>query len=162
MISPATSRTARPTKRRLVAAALSGAAALTLFAAGCGSDEPAAQVQSPAGEEQSKTGPSDEAVDISGTEPVGENLAGSVAPLVQCRDWNDASPEEQVATIEDVRSQINLEDSGISAPALTDEEAQNLFDSACRPAYAQGFRLYKLYSKAAGFISLQRLIEEGQ
>jgi len=99
-------------------------------------------------------------VDISGTEPVGEMLAGSVAQLAQCRDWNGASPEERLATLDDVRSQINLEDSGISAPALTDEEAQDLFDDACEPTWAQGFRLYKLYARAAGFITLQREIDE--
>jgi hypothetical protein len=130
------------------------AVALALAGAGCGSEDSQATAEAdpePQG-----------VVDISGTEPVGEMTAGSVASLVECRDWNGATAEQQLATIADVRSQINLEDSGISAPALTDEEAQNLFDSACRPAYAQGFRLYKLYSKAAGFISLQRLIEEGQ
>ena len=33
--------------------------------------------------------------------------------LVECRDWNGADEEERLATIADVRSQINLEDSGI-------------------------------------------------
>jgi hypothetical protein len=166
MTSPATSPSARRTKRGPLAAALSCAAALTLVAAGCSTEEQTAQGQAPAGEtmttseaERAEANGPDAVVDISGTEPVGENLAGSVAPLVQCRDWNGASPEERLATIEDVRSQINLEDSGISAPALTDEEAQQLFDSACKPAYAQGFRLYKLYAKAAGFITLQRMLE---
>ena len=100
----------------------------------------------------------DEVVDISGTEPVGEMTAGSVASLVECRDWNEATPEQQVATIADVRSQINLEDSGVEAPALTDSEAQEVFDDACRPAWAGGFRLYKIYARAAGFIPLQRAI----
>ncbi len=96
-------------------------------------------------------------VDISGTEPVGEMTAGSVASLVECRDWNEADEGERLATIEDVRSQINLEDSGISAPALTDEEAAQVFDSSCRPVWAQGFRLYKLYARAAGWVTLQRI-----
>jgi hypothetical protein len=149
--SPARPRTARGAELR--AAALAGVVALTLAA--CGSEEPAAVVQA------------DEVVDISGTEPVGpgvqpvgEMTAGSVAPLVECRDWNEASPEQRLATIADVRSQINLEDSGIEGPALTDEEAEQLFDGSCEPTWAQGFRLYKLYARAVGFVGLKRAIEE--
>ena len=127
------------------------AAALALSAAGCGSDEPgSAQPDRDA----------DEVVDISGTEPVGEMTAGSVASLVECRDWNEATPEQRLATIADVRSQINLEDSGVEAPALTDAEAEEVFDDACRPAWAEGFRLYKIYARAAGFLPLQRAIED--
>jgi hypothetical protein len=50
-----------------------------------------------------------------------------------------------------VRSQINLEDGTVEAPALSDEEAHELFQDACRPAFAEGFRLYKLYARAAAF-----------
>jgi hypothetical protein len=145
--SPARSRTARGVELR--AAALAGVLALTLAA--CGSEEPAAVVQPDR---------PDEVVDVSGTEPVGEMTAGSVAPLVECRDWNEASPEQRLATIADVRSQINLEDSGIEGPALTDEEAEEMFDGSCEPTWAQGFRLYKLYARAVGFVGLKRAIEE--
>jgi hypothetical protein len=156
MISPATSRTARRTELR--AAALAGAAALILLVAGCGEDDSITAEAQPA-QGGSTNG---EVIDISGTEPVGENLAGSVAPLAQCRDWNGATDEQKLATIEDVRSQINLQDSGIDAPALTDDEALELFNGACEPAYAQGFRLYKLYSHAAGFVTLKRMIEAAE
>jgi hypothetical protein len=98
-------------------------------------------------------------IDISGTDAVGENLAGSVASLVECRDWNEGSPEQKLATIADVRSQINRQDAGISTPALTDEEAQQIFDNACKPEWAQGLRLYKVYARAAGFAPLAREIE---
>ena len=152
MSSQATSRTARTAK----GAALAAVVALLLAAQGCGEDEPVAAAEPEAQAAERDGG----VVDISGTEPVGEMLAGSVAQLAQCRDWNGASPEERLATLDDVRSQINLEDSGISAPALTDEEAQDLFDDACEPTWAQGFRLYKLYARAAGFITLQREIDE--
>jgi hypothetical protein len=132
---------------RALAAILAAAA----VAAGCGSDgsEHAQPERAP-----------NEVVDISGTEPVGEMTAGSVASLVECRDWNEATPEQQLATIADVRSQTNLEDSGVEAPALTDSEAQEVFDDACRPAWAGGFRLYKIYARAAGFVPLQRAIED--
>lgn len=150
MRSPAMSPTAR---RARAGAPLAAVVAVALaLGAGCGGDpaEPEAQAAEREGE----------VIDISGTEPVGEMTAGSVASLVECRDWNGASKEEQLATLADVRSQINLEDSGISAPALTDEEALEFFDSSCEPAWAQGFRLYKLYARAAGFVELKRAIDE--
>jgi hypothetical protein len=98
-------------------------------------------------------------VDISGTEAVGENLAGSVAALVECRDWNEASAAQRLATIADVRNQVNRQDAGLSAPALTDEEAAGVFDNACEPAWAGGLRLYKLYAQAVGFAPLARELE---
>ena len=152
MSSPATFRTARRA-RGPRAAALAGGAALALLA-GCGDDGPTVQAEAKAEDRGGQV------IDISGTEPVGEMLAGSVAPLVECRDWNGATAEEKLATVTDVRSQINLEDSGISAPALTDEEAQEMFDSSCEPAWAQGFRLYKLYARAVGFVELKRALDE--
>ena len=151
MSSPAISRTGR--RAELRAAVAAAVLALALAGAGCGSQEPAATAETGAD-------PAEGVVDISGTEPVGEMTAGSVASLVECRDWTAATPEQQLATIADVRSQINLEDSGIDAPALTDEEAQEMFDNSCRPVWAQGFRLYKLYARAAGWVTLKRAVEE--
>jgi hypothetical protein len=130
----------------LVAAVLAAAAAV----GACGDDGEASP------ETQRKPGG---VIDISGTDAVGENLAGSVASLVECRDWNAASLEQKLATIADVRSQVSRGDAGISAPALTDDEAQDIFDSACEPAWAQGLRLYKLYAHAAGFAPLARELE---
>jgi hypothetical protein len=150
------SASARAAERR--AAALAAIAALALLA-GCGGESaepPAAAVEPAAGDP--KPG---EVVDISGTEPVGEMTAGSVAQLAECSDWRGADEDERLATIADVRSQINLEDSGIDAPALTDEEAEELFDGACRPRYAGGFRLYKLYARGVGFVELKRMLEAG-
>lgn len=99
-------------------------------------------------------------VDISGTEPVGEVKAGSVAPLAECRDWNEATPAQRIATIGDVRSQINIETSSIQGPVLTDAEAADAFDRFCDAGYAQGFRLYKVYARVVGFIELQRALEK--
>lgn len=151
MSSRVTSHTGRRAELRAAAATIAGALVLAFAAVGCGSEEPAAEASPnlPEG-----------VVDISGTEPVGEMTAGSVASLVECRDWNGATPEQQLATIADVRSQINLLDSGIDAPALTDEEAQEMFDNSCEPTWAQGFRLYKLYARAAGWVTLKRAIDE--
>jgi hypothetical protein len=144
---------------------LPATAAALLVLAGCGGgDDPespvAASSSASAAERAQAAG---EVVDIAGTEPgaqaVGEMTAGSVASLVECRDWNGASEEQKLATIADVRSQINLGDSGIEAPELTDAEAMAMFDSSCEPAYAGGFRLYKLYARAIGFVGLKRMLD---
>ncbi len=89
-------------------------------------------------------------------QPVGQDKAGSVAPLAQCRDWIRGNPAEQLATIEDIRSQINLEGGTVQAPPLSDEEAQGVFDRACSNEFAKTFRLYVIYSRAAGFAPLMR------
>lgn len=136
--------------------AAAGAALLALaLAAGCGSDASTGDEPVTVAEAERSGG----VVDVSGTEAVGEMTAGSVASLVECRDWNGANQKQKLATIEDVRSQQNREDPGITEPELTDQEAEDLFNHACEPAYAQGFRLYKLYAHADGFIELKREID---
>jgi hypothetical protein len=137
------------------AAAVAGAAALLLSPAtlgGCGSGD--SDAGGAATEKRS-----DEVVDISGTDPVGQKLGGSVAQLVTCRDWRGANEEERLATIADIRRQLAPQDSGIELPQLTDEEAARVFDSSCRIEWAGGFRLYKLYAQAAGFVTLERELE---
>jgi hypothetical protein len=125
------------------------AAALLLLVAlgGCGSGDGKDSVQP------------DGVVDVSGTEPVGPLVAGSVAALVTCRDWNGANEDERQATIADIRRQLAPQDSGIEEPELTDEEAESVFDNGCKIESSGGFRLYKLYAQAAGFVTLKRAIE---
>ena len=88
--------------------------------------------------------------------PLGEILAGSVAPLVQCKDWVGGERIRKLATIDDIRNQVSRRDTGVTSPALTDEEALGLFDRACANSYARSFRLYVLYARAAGFAPLGR------
>ena len=90
-----------------------------------------------------------------GAEPVGNELGGSVAPLAACSDWVDATDAERVATVEDIRSQVNREDAGVTSSELSDEEAMEIFDHGCEQPYAQGFRLHVLYARAASFKPLQ-------
>jgi hypothetical protein len=146
--SQAPSPSAQATRGRLALALAASALAAALALGGCGRNDGEASGQS---ERQSG-----EVVDISGTDAVGENLAGSVASLVECRDWNAAIPEQKLATIADVRSQVSRQDAGINEPALTDEEAEEIFDTACAPDWAQGLRLYKLYAHAVSFAPLAR------
>jgi hypothetical protein len=122
--------------------------------AGCGSDD-----GGPSG--AADDGRQDTVVDISGTDPVGQMVAGSVAALVTCRDWEGADDEERLATIDDIRRQLAPQDSGIEVPQLTDEEAAQVFDNGCKIEASGGFRLYKLYAQAAGFVTLKRATEPG-
>jgi hypothetical protein len=98
----------------------------------------------------------DDSRGASEAEPLGEDTAGSVAQLAQCRDWVRGDEAEKLATVADIRSQVNLQDSGFDAPPLSDEEAIELFDSACAAPYAQGFRLYILYARGAATAPLVR------
>jgi hypothetical protein len=149
--------TSRATTRRRAqarAAALTGAALLLLVAlGGCGSDD--GEATAPA------NGRPDAVVDVSGTEAVGPMVAGSVAALVTCRDWKGADEGERLATIADIRKQLGPQDSGIKLPELTDEEAGEVFDNGCKIDGSAGFRLYKLYAQAAGFVTLKRAVEAG-
>jgi hypothetical protein len=86
-------------------------------------------------------------------DPVGEVRVGSVAQLAQCRDWSAGSREERLATIEDIREQVNLQDSAVKTPELSDDVAYEVLDNTCAHEYAEGFRLYKLYARATGFSS---------
>ena len=124
------------TSRRLLVLAAAGAIAL----AGCGDS-------------------GSDASQDAGAEPVGNELGGSVAPLAVCSDWLAASNAERLATVEDIRSQVNREDAGVSSSELSDAEAMEIFDNGCDEAYAQGFRLHVLYARAASFKPLQDIAE---
>lgn len=139
-------RRLRPSK------ALAAAALLLLVAvAGCGSNDGGATADD--------NRRPDTVVDISGTDPVGPKVAGSVAALVTCSDWKGADENQRLATIDDIRKQLAPQDSGIKIPELTDDEAEEAFDNACKIESSDGFRLYKLYAQAVGFVTLKRAIE---
>ena len=136
------------------AAALAAALLLLIPFAGCGDDDDD-------GATAGRDAQPDGVVDVSGTEPVGQLVAGSVAAMVNCSDWAGANDEERLATIDDIREQLAPQDSGIELPELTDEEAAEAFDNGCEIQGSGGFRLYKLYAQAAGFVTLKRAIEAG-
>ena len=89
-------------------------------------------------------------------QPLGKQLGGSVAPLANCRDWAGGARERKLATIADIRRQVNRDDTGIKSPPLSDSEAMQLFDRECAQEHARGFRLYVLYARAAGWAPLLR------
>lgn len=73
--------------------------------------------------------------------------------LADCTDWKQASVEERLGTIDQIETfaggPTSLE--GTRGPVLDDEQAYELMESFCGETYARGFRLYKIYLRAAGF-----------
>jgi hypothetical protein len=82
---------------------------------------------------------------------------GDTPPLrvFTCKDWNRASSEIRLATIEQIRNfaggPVTGEQVRGTGAVLEDEQAYQLFDRACEPEFASGFLLVKLYTHAAGF-----------
>jgi hypothetical protein len=93
--------------------------------------------------------------DTSGA-PSGEVGPALSAPinLADCTDWNNGTPDERLGTIEQIRNYVGGPASGTgtgTGVVLDDDRAYDLFERACEPEFARGFRLYKLYSRAAAF-----------
>ena len=84
-------------------------------------------------------------------QPLGEVRVGSVAQLAKCSDWNRGSRDERLATIGAVRAHINLQDTAVKTPVLSNRAAYRVFANTCRRPFARSFRLYKLYARAASF-----------
>jgi hypothetical protein len=86
-----------------------------------------------------------------GVAPLGPLRVGSVAQLAQCSDWNVGTRAERLATIADIRAQVNLRDGAVRTAALSNEAAYRVLQSTCANGFARSFRLYKVYAKAASF-----------
>lgn len=84
---------------------------------------------------------------------VGPMRAGSVASLAQCSDWMAGDRAQRLATLHDIRAQVNQTGSEPTTD-LSDDEAYAVLQRTCSQPYATGFRLYKLYTRAAAFSSL--------
>jgi hypothetical protein len=76
--------------------------------------------------------------------------------LAQCRDWNAGTEAQKQATIDDIRSSLTPQSQEESGTALSDERAYELFERSCKEEFAQGFKLYKLYARAAAFAPLAK------
>jgi len=121
----------RPVTLRQTAATLAVIALGTGAVSGCGSD--------PAKGDISEVGPV---------------RAGSVASLAQCSDWTAGDREQRLATLHDIRAQVNQVGSEPTTD-LSDDQAYAVLQRTCSQPYASGFRLYKLYTRAAAFSSLK-------
>jgi hypothetical protein len=91
----------------------------------------------------------------SGDPPASGAGPALVAPinLANCSDWNEASVDERLATIQQLKDYVGGEIAGTegSGGVLDDDKAFDLFENYCSEYFARGFKLYKLYSRAAAF-----------
>jgi hypothetical protein len=103
------------------------------------------------------------AIGLSGCTGGGEGQSASEGPgigqptrLVQCKDWETADPQERRGTIEALREFAGgpTGSPGGRGATLDDGDAYKVLDRWCSQPYARGFRLYKLYTRAAAFQSL--------
>ena len=96
----------------------------------------------------------------SGTEPqvdVGPNVGQTIA-LADCNDWNQANTEQRLGTIQQLKDFAGgpVVGNNASSPSgtgavLDDKQAYDLFQNYCKEPFARGFKLYKLYERAAAF-----------
>jgi hypothetical protein len=79
---------------------------------------------------------------------------GSLGKL-RCADWNQAGLDSRTAMVEELRAFAGGPVTGAGVQGrgavLDDEQAYDLFEGRCRPEFAEGFLLVKLYTHAAGF-----------
>ncbi len=87
-----------------------------------------------------------------GSPAAGARLAAPVR-LANCRDWNRGTIRERQGTIEGIREFAGAEIPGTGGRGATlpDDRAYDLFQNYCKHDFARGFKLYKLYARAAAF-----------
>ena len=79
---------------------------------------------------------------------------GQPPSLADCSDWRQANVRERYGTIRQIRDfaggPVGSVPGGHGA-TLPDDRAYKLFERWCGNGYARGFKLYKLYTRAAAF-----------
>lgn len=96
----------------------------------------------------------------SSTQPqvdVGPNV-GQPINLADCNDWQQANVEQRLGTIDQLKGFAGgpIIGNNASSPSgrgsvLEDKDAYELFNRWCGQSFARGFKLYKLYERAAVF-----------
>lgn len=114
---------------RLLAAVAGMAAAATLAACGGGDDPGEAPVEQ------------------------GGPTIGVPIQLASCEDWEGATVEERLGTIAQIENFAGgpVGTGELHGATLDRDQAYDVIESFCGPEYARGFRLYKLYTRAAAF-----------
>jgi hypothetical protein len=81
---------------------------------------------------------------------------GVALRLADCDDWNQADVAERIGTVEQLRDFAGgpTGSPGNRGVTLTDERGYEVMQNWCRNDFARGFKLYKLYTRAAAFSSL--------
>jgi hypothetical protein len=80
------------------------------------------------------------------------------ARQASCVDWNRASVEDRLATIGAIRGFEGGSvpgEPGAHGAVLSDHQAYDLFQGWCKQRFARGFKLYKLYARAAPFAAFE-------
>jgi hypothetical protein len=82
--------------------------------------------------------------------------AGPPVKLFTCQDWNDSDPQTRFSTVARIRDYTGGPVTGRGTngqgTVLDDEQAYEFFDQYCDQRLASHFLLYRLYSRAAGFV----------
>jgi len=96
----------------------------------------------------------------SSTQPqvdVGPNV-GQPISLADCNDWNQADTTQRLGTIQQLKNFAggpvvgnNASEPSGTGSVLDDKQAYDVLDNYCKNQFARGFKLYKLYERAAGF-----------
>jgi len=88
---------------------------------------------------------------------VGPNV-GDPINLADCHDWNQANTEERLGTLNSLKNFAGGPVVGNSATdpsgtgsVLGDKQAYDLLTNYCKEDFARGFKLYKIYERAAAF-----------
>ena len=93
----------------------------------------------------------------------GEGTASGAGPQIQvdlrladCTDWRRADVSERLGTVRQLRDFAGgpTGSPGVRGNVLDDERAYEVLQNWCRNEFARGFKLYKLYTRAAAFSSL--------
>jgi hypothetical protein len=71
--------------------------------------------------------------------------------LADCTDWKQADAAERLGTVRQLRDFTAGPAGAPQGAVLEDEQAYKLFQNYCSNEFARGFKLYKLYGRAAAF-----------
>lgn len=73
-----------------------------------------------------------------------------------CADWKKGTVDERVNMVVALRTfasgQVGSSAGIQNGPVLDDGRAYRIFESYCRRFFARGFKLYKLYERAAAYV----------
>lgn len=96
-----------------------------------------------------------------GGEPQARPLHQGNLELADCTDWRAGSVLDRRATVVAIRgfysSRIGSGQAGTPTArgaVLDNQRAYDLFQGWCARSYAAGFKLYKLYGRAAAFVGV--------
>jgi len=79
---------------------------------------------------------------------------GAPINLADCTDWQQGDVSQRLGTIRELEEFLGGPTGtpgGGHGATLDEDDAYQLFENFCEQEYARGFKLYKLYSRAAAF-----------